>query len=85
MNKQEFINTLQGSLKLPEKDCIIINNVLEENFIFGKRNKSKIIASLKIKLNINEMKAEEIYNISMEIIFSQVKDKMKHPFRSKEN
>lgn len=84
MNKTDFINELQKRTNFNKEHCTIINDVLENNFIFGKKNKGMIIEELKIKLNIDETSADEIYNISMNIINSTVKNKIIHPFRSKD-
>lgn len=84
MNKKEFIEVLQGKTNLSNKECEIINNILESNFIIGKKNKDKIVSDLQIELNIENEKAENIYDISMDIISSALKDKLKHPFKSQD-
>ena len=43
-----------------------------------------MIAELKEKLKLEEKQAQEIYNTSMNLIASFVKDSLKHPFRSKD-
>ena len=80
MNKQEFINELQSRVELSKDECIIINEILEKHFILGSKN--KVVRDLKESLNIEEIKADEIYNISMEIISSSLKQKLKNPFKS---
>ena len=80
MNKQAFINELQSRIKLSKDECIIINKTLEKYFILG--NKNKIVNDLEKSLNIEKIKADEIYNISMEIISSSLKQKLKNPFKS---
>lgn len=82
MNKKGFIEKLKDQTRLNDQECIIINDILESHFIIGKKNKIRIISDLKEKLDINEVKANNIYNICMNIIGSSVKDKLKHPFRS---
>ena len=82
MNKKEYIKVLQQKTKLSEDKCSIINDILENYFIIGKKNKQKIINDLKEKLNINEVDADEIYNISTEIISTAIKEKIKSPFKS---
>lgn len=84
MNKKEFIEVLQDRTKLSIKECETINNILESNFIFGKKNKDKIVSDLQIELNIEKEKAENIYETSMDIISSTLKDKLKHPFKSQD-
>lgn len=82
MNKKKYIEVLKEKTKLSEDKCIIINDILESHFIVGRKNKQKIIDDLKEKLNIDEINAEEIYNVCMEIILSSVKEKLKSPFKS---
>ena len=81
MKKRDFINELKKQTGYEEKDCIIINNVLENNFIFGKNNKIKIINELTEKLNIDETEADEIYNLCMNIINKSVVNKLIHPIK----
>lgn len=82
MNKKGFIEKLKDQTRLNDQECIIINDILESHFIIGKKNRIRIIGDLKEKLDINEVKANNIYNICMNIIGSSVKDKLKHHFRS---
>ena len=84
MNKKEYIKVLQDKTKLPEYKCIMINDILENHFIIGKKNKQKIIDDLKEKLNIDELYADEIYNICTEIISTSIKEKLKSSFKSNE-
>ena len=43
VNKTKFINELEKETQLSTEECLIINDVLENNFIIGKKNKNKII------------------------------------------
>lgn len=83
MNKTEFISALKEKTNLSEENCLIVNDILESHFLIGKNNKEKIIEDLINRLNINELKANEIYNTSMSIISNELKYKLKHPFKSK--
>lgn len=80
MNKSEFIKKLQNETDFSEERCILINYVLEKNFLIGKNNKNKVITELSEKLSIEENDAEKIYNISNGIILNEIKNKLKHPF-----
>ena len=82
MNKTYFIKTLSEKTKLSEKDCLVINSIIEDHFIIGKKNKEKIIEDLVNKLNLDEKKADEVYTTAMDIISSSIKNKIKHPFKS---
>ena len=81
MNKEKFILELVNQTKLSKEKCIIINNCLEDNFIIGKNNKEKIVASFEKNLNITKEEANKIYNIANKIITTALKDKIKHPFK----
>ncbi len=80
MNKKKFIEKLETELGYNHDKCILINDILEENFIISKKNKEKIIEDLKEKLNIDDNEADNIYNISVSIITTALKNKIKHPF-----
>ena len=84
MNKTYFLNQLQEETKLSEKDVLVVSSILDDHFVFGKKNKDKIVNDIIEKLNVSSDKAEEIYNITMSIISSNIKDKLKHPFKSQD-
>ena len=84
MNKKEFIKALKKETNYSENTCSIINDILENNFIIGKKNKEKIIAELENKLEITQVEANKIYNIVSCIITNEIKEKLKHPFKSKD-
>ena len=82
MNKSKFIKRLKEETDYSEDRCVLVNDILENNFIIGRKNKQKIINDLILK-NFTEDEAENIYDISINIIMSEIKDKIKHPFKSK--
>ena len=84
MNKTSFINELSEKLGYSIEECTKINEVIENNFIISRKSKDKIISELGNVLNIDEIKAEEIYNTSVEIITKSKKNRIKHPFKSQE-
>ena len=84
INKSEFLNLIQSKTRLSKDECLIVNDILERNFLIGNKNKQNIINELIDKLSVNEEKAEEIYNISMNIISLSLKEKLKHPFKSQD-
>ena len=81
MNKTKFIQTLKEKLNIDENTAVIINNILENNNIFGRKNKDKIINEIMNALKIDLEKAQDIYEKIMNIITSTIKNKIKHPFR----
>lgn len=80
MNKTEFNNALKEKLNVDDAKMAIINNVLDDHFLIGKNNKNKIITDFMDKLNVDETKANEIYNTIISFIGSNIKNKLKHPF-----
>lgn len=84
MNKKKFIQTLKEKLNVDIAQAKIINNIIESDNIFGKKNKDKIIKDFMEQLNIENKKANEIYETSMNIITNAIKDKIKHPFKSQD-
>ena len=81
MNKTDFIKELSNKTGYNEDMCLQINNIIEDTFLIGKKNKEKMINDFKNKLNINEEEANKIYETAMNIISSEIKNKLKHPFK----
>ena len=84
MNKREFIKEIGNRLEIDKEISKKISDILEENFFIGKKNMEKTINNLMIELNVDRPKAEEIFNTCMDTIKDGIKDKLKHPFRSKD-
>ncbi len=84
MNKSKFIKELSEQTGYNEEKCTLVNNIIENYFIFGKKNKERIIKDLQVKATLSEDDAENVYDISMKIITVEMKDKLKHPFKSKD-
>ena len=73
MNKSKFIKRLKEETDYSEDRCVLVNDILENNFIIGRKNKQKIINDL-ISKSFTEDEAENIYDISMNIIISEIKN-----------
>lgn len=84
MNKTIFIKELSKQTGYDEEKCTLINNIIENYFILGRKNKEKIIKDLQIKANLNEDDSENAYDISIKIITGEIKNKLKHPFKSQD-
>jgi len=84
MNKNEFINKLSESLHYSKEKCIIINDILESNFFISKKNRDKIVEKLIEQLKINHNEAIKVYDVAVMIIKNEIKNKLKHPFKSKD-
>lgn len=82
MNKIEFIRELSKHTGYDEKQCIEINNIIEDTVIIGKRNKNKMIENFKNKLNLKEDEANKVYETAMNILSLEIKNKLKHPFKN---
>lgn len=84
MNKKDFIEKLSKKTNYDEEKCNLINSIIEDTFIVGKKSKEKMIAEFKEKLKIEEQEANKIYEIVMQIIGTGIKDKLKHPFKNQD-
>lgn len=85
MNKTNFIKKLKEETKYNEEDCKIVNDVIESHFIIGKNNKEKILNDFINRLKIEKEEADELYNKCVSILGNTVKNKIRHPFKSKNN
>ena len=81
MDKEKYINELASKLNFDKDYARKVADLLDDNFVIGKRNKEKTIKHLIEELNISEEEADNIYNVSSSIVFNEIKDKIKHPFR----
>ena len=84
MNKKDFIERLMKQTEYDEEKCSIVNNILESHFLIGKNQKEKIITDFIEKLNINREESNELYNNCVSILSNGLKEKIKHPFKSKD-
>lgn len=84
MNKTEFIHTLAKKINYSIEDCAKINEILEHNFFLSRKNRSKIIHEFINTFHISSTEADLIYNSCMEIIMKEIKNKVKHPFKNRE-
>lgn len=84
MNKTGFIKEISKQLNVSENEAILIENVFEEFPMIGKKNKQNIVNLLIERLNYSEEQADEIYNKVSNIAITEVKDKIRHPFKSKD-
>ena len=80
MNKTDVINKLKEELNYDEERCLAIDNIYEENFIFGKTNKEKVIEKFIKRLNMDNSEAEHVYEVMSSIVTNVIKDRIKHPF-----
>ena len=76
MNKSEFIKELSRQTSYSEERCNTINNIVEDTFIIGKRNKEKMIEKFKKQTNLDENEANKLYETVMRIIGNEIKNKI---------
>ena len=81
MNKHDVINKLNEELNYSEERCLAIDNIYEENFIFGKTNKERVIEKFIKRLNMDNSEAEHVYEVMSSIVTKGIKDKILHPFK----
>lgn len=84
MNKTNFINELAMQLSYSKEVCVTINDILESNFFLSKKNKDKIIEEFIQKLDVNNEEAAKIYDVAIEIVKDEIKNKLKHPFKNQD-
>lgn len=84
MNKRGFIKELSEKLNYTEDTCMIINDILENNFFISRRSQEKIIHELISKINVSEIEAKNIYETAKTILNDEINRKIKHPFGSQE-
>ena len=84
MNKSEFIKDLSKQTGYDEEKCIVINSIVEDTFIIGKKNKDKMIEKFEEQISLDENEANKLYETIISIIGSELKNKLKHPFKSQD-
>lgn len=84
MNKKEFIKALSVKANLSIEKASIVNDILENNFFISKKNRDKIISEIVIELDIKIDEASSIYDIAKDILNEEIKNKLRHPFSSKD-
>ena len=84
MNKKDFIEKLMKQTGYDEEKCSIVNDILESHFLIGKNQKEKIITDFIEKLSIDRKESNELYNNCVSILSSGLKEKIRHPFKSKD-
>ncbi len=82
MNKSGFIEELYEKSKYTVEECTIINDVLENHFIFRKKNKPVVVTEIAQRLSVEEVEADNIYELCMSIIHAEKKRVLRHPFGS---
>ena len=82
MNKEKFVEELSRKLNCELDYAKKVSDLLEDNFIIGKKNKIKTINNFMENLNVDEEEANRLYDVSHSIIAKEIKNKIRHPFRN---
>ena len=84
MNKSKFVDSLMKETNYDREKCIEINKVLESHFIIGKKGKEKIVDDFVNKIGVDSEEAEHLYEVCISILGVAAKEKIRHPFKSKD-
>ena len=84
MNKAKFIEELEAKTYYDKEKCKIINDVIQCHLIVGKNNKEKIINDFINRLDIDREEADSLYDSCVFILGKEIKNKIRHPFKSKD-
>lgn len=85
MNKEIFIKKLSELSGYDIEKCTIVNDVLESHLIIGKKGQEKIINDFETKLGITEEEANSLYNMCVTLLNKELKNKIRHPFKSRKD
>ena len=82
MNKSGFVKQISKELNVDESRARQIADLLEENFLIGKKNKENTIQLFADNLKVTEEEANEIYDKCIDVIKNNLVQKVKHPFKN---
>ena len=81
MNKEDFISELVKQTGLTNEQGAAANDIFENTFLAGNKNKDLIVSQLTEKLGIDESKADMIYTAAIGILSSGVLDTVSSIFK----
>lgn len=81
-NKSWFLKELQNNLKYSKEECEKIETILENHFILTKNGLEEARKEIEDVLLLTEEESREIINICDTILKSEIKNKIKHPFKN---
>ena len=81
MTNADLIQELMKQANLSQDQGDIVNQIFQENFIAGNKNKETIVNLLAEKLGIDKAQADQIYNIAAGLLASGILDKIKGLFK----
>ena len=80
MNKTGFIMQLADRLNITEEQAAQVDEIIEAHPIIGKNSKLAVVAEIKEKLNTDDETAKQISDTASELIASNIRNKLLHPF-----
>lgn len=83
MDKKEFILALMQVSNYSEQQCLIVNDILEDHFIFRKKNKTVIASCIQEKLELDQKASEELTEQALSILYKEIKNAIRHPFKKR--
>ena len=81
MNAEDFIKELTSKTGLTQEQGVAANEIFENTFLAGNKNKDLIVSQLVEKLGVDESQADMIYNAAVGLLASGVADKVKNIFK----
>ncbi|MBR1376371.1 MAG: hypothetical protein IJ565_00950 [Bacilli bacterium] len=84
MDKERFIMMLGERLNLTREESVLVSDALDDNFFLSKSNKEATVKSIMNNIKVDEDKASDIYETCVSIVKEEIKNKLKHPFRSQD-
>ena len=84
MRKLQFIEALKEQANITTEEATAVNDIMENHSLIGKKSKEAAVQEIASALNVDENRADEISNISYDILAKALKDKLLHPFGSQD-
>lgn len=81
MNETDFIQEIMKQANLSQDQGDMVNEIFQNNFIAGNKNKDTIVKLIGEKLGVDEAQADQIYTIAAGLLASGVLSKVKGIFK----
>lgn len=83
MNEADFIQQMMSQANLNEEQGGMVNEIFQNNFIGGDKNKNMIVNLIAEKLGVDKAQAEMIYTIGAGLLATGVLNKIMGIFKRK--
>lgn len=83
MNRKAFVETLEKRFSYSHEVVDSIVSILENYFIFKKSELELARCEMKEKLGLSEEESLEVMETIQFVLKSEIKKKIRHPFRNK--